>query len=216
MDSFPPLMRSCGAILGIIEQSTRSQNAAHFNKNGAVWSHFVSHSLVHTILLVETRETNIWQSMDGSLQTENFKRKGWKGKEVQNQSHKIRPLKRMRHWYSTNVYFCVPTLREGIRLGTAHSFFAKLRWFLLLRRNSMIWVMVNLQALGLIFIFPGQIFIIVGCRHENPVIHYGASLSAATSPACSYIPIHIDQFCINIAPSPLGPDHPQCEHHHKN
>ena len=129
----------------------------------------------------------------------------------QNQSHKIRPLKRMRHWYSTNVYFCVPTLREGIRLGTAHSFFAKLRWFLLLRRNSMIWAMVNLQALGLIFIFPGQIFIIVGCRHENPVIHYGASLSAATSPACSYIPIHIDQFCINIAPSPLSPDHPQTE-----
>lgn len=77
MDSFPPLMGSCGAILGIIEQSTRSQNAAHFNKNGAVWSHFVSHSLVHIILLVETRETNIWQSMDGSLQTENFKRKGW-------------------------------------------------------------------------------------------------------------------------------------------
>ena len=201
MDSFPLLMRSCGAILGIIEQSTRSQNAAHFNKNGAVWSHFVSHSLVHTILMVEA-------SMDGSLQTENFKRKG---KEVQNQSHKIRPLKRMRHWYSTNVYFCVPTLREGIRLRTVHSFFAKLRWFSLLRRNSMTWVMVNLQALGLIFIFPGQIFIIVGCRHENPVIHYGASLSAATSPACSYIPIHIDQFCINIAPSPLSPDHPQTE-----
>ena len=80
----------------------------------------------------------------------------------------------------------------------------------------MIWVMVNLQALGLIFIFPGQIFIIVGCRHENPVIHYGASLSAATSPACSYIPIHIDQFCINIALSPLSPDHPQSEHHHKH
>ena len=52
MDSFPPLMGSCGAILGIIEQSTRSQNAAHFNKNGAVWSHFVSHSLVHTILFL--------------------------------------------------------------------------------------------------------------------------------------------------------------------
>ena len=62
MDSFPLLMRSCGAILGIIEQSTRSQNAAHFNKNGAVWSHFVSHSFVHTILMVEA-------SMDGSLQT---------------------------------------------------------------------------------------------------------------------------------------------------
>ena len=205
MDSFPLLMRSCGAILGIIEQSTRSQNAAHFNKNGSVWSHFVSHSLVHTILLVETRPTfgNQWMVL--------YKRKTSNGKEVQNQSHKIRPLKRMRHWYSTNVYFCVPTLREGIRLGTAHSFFAKLRWFLLLRRNSMIWVMVNLQALGLIFIFPGQIFIIVGCRHENPVIHYGASLSAATSPACSYIPIHIDQFCINVAPSPLSPDHPQTE-----
>ena len=69
MDSFPPLMGSCGAILGIIEQSTRSQNAAHFNKNGAVWSHFVSHSLVHTILMVEA-------SMGGSFQTEKFKRKG--------------------------------------------------------------------------------------------------------------------------------------------
>ena len=153
----------------------------------------VSHSLVQTILMVEA-------SMDGSLQKEKFKRKG---KGVQ------------RHWHSTNVYFRVPTLREVVRLGTAHSFFAKLRWFSLLRRNSMIWVMVNLQALGLIFIFPGQIFIIVGCRHENPVIHYGASLSAATSPGCSYIPIHIDQFCINIALSPLSPDHPQSEHHHK-
>ena len=69
MDSFPPLMRSSGAILGIIEQSTRSQNAAHFNKNGTVWSHFVSQSLVHTILMVEA-------SMGGSFQTEKFKRKG--------------------------------------------------------------------------------------------------------------------------------------------
>ena len=50
------------------------------------------------------------------------KRKSSNGKE---RSHKFRPLKRMRHWHSTNVYFCVPTLRERIRLGTAHSFFAK-------------------------------------------------------------------------------------------
>ena len=164
------------------------------------------HTLCHNLEFIQSWwSKHLWVVLS--------KRKSSNGKE---RSHKFRPLKRMRHWHSTNVYFCVPTLREGIRLRTVHSFFAKLRWFSLLQRNSMIWVMVNLQALGLIFIFPGQIFIIVGCRHENPVIHYGASLSAATSPACSYIPIHIDQFCINIAPSPLSPDHPQCEHHHKN
>ena len=80
MDSFPPLMGSCGAILGIIEQSTRSQNAAHFNKNCSVWSHFVSHSLVHTILKVEA-------SMDGSnekVQTERMKGKGSPKPESQN------------------------------------------------------------------------------------------------------------------------------------
>ena len=84
MDSFPPLMGSCGAILGIIEQSTRSQNAAHFNKNGAVWSHFVSHSLVHTILKVEA-------SMDGSLQTETSNGKDGKERKSKSRVTKFAP-----------------------------------------------------------------------------------------------------------------------------
>ena len=72
-------MGSCGAILGIIEQSTRSQNAAHFNKNGEMWSHFVSHSLVHTILMVEAQGKHwaIWMVLSNEkVQTERKERKG--------------------------------------------------------------------------------------------------------------------------------------------
>ena len=207
-----PLMGSCGAILGIIEQSTRSQNAAHFNKNCSVWSHFVSHSLVHTILMVEAQGKHlaIWMVLSNEkVQTERKERRGNPKQESQiSPPEKNATLAfhlcllscsnikgRYKTWYRPFI-FC--------RIAIVFTFTKKLHDF----GNGQL---VNLQALGLIFIFPGQIFIIVGCRHENPVIHYGASLSAATSPACSYIPIHIDQFCINIAPSPLSPDHPQTE-----
>ena len=70
MDSFPPLMGSCGAILGIIEQSTRSQNAAHFNKNGAVWSHFVTCVTFFSSDNPDGRSINGWFFAKRKVQTE--------------------------------------------------------------------------------------------------------------------------------------------------